>query len=113
MSVLSAAWLLFLLEPLSSTGLAFPLFALTFGVTVLLGAVSLALALTERRVSRARLLVWSLHPLAAAALLILVLSAQCPANPLPGALTRGSAAPAPRGRARRTPRDGSARDRAG
>ena len=84
MSVLSAAWLLFLLEPLSSTGLTFPFFTLTFGVTVLLGAVSLALALTERRASRARLLVWSLHPLAAAALLILFLASQSPANPLFG-----------------------------
>lgn len=82
LSLLSFGWLLFLLEPLSSTGLAFPFFAIAFGVTVLVGAGSLVLVLTRRHISRGRLLLWFLHPLAAAALLVLFLSSQSPANPL-------------------------------
>jgi hypothetical protein len=82
LSLLSFGWLLFLLEPLSSTGLSFPFFALAFGMTVLLGAVSLGLVLTRSRVGRGRLFLWLLHPLAAAALLALFLSSQSPGNPL-------------------------------
>src|SRR5207247_7508013 len=40
-SVLSTCWLLFLLVPLSSTGLAFAFFLVSFAITVLLLAVSL------------------------------------------------------------------------
>jgi len=43
---LAAGWLLFLLVPLSSTGLAFPSFLFVLGLTVLLGTLSL-----RRRVS--------------------------------------------------------------
>jgi len=80
--VLSAGWLLFLLEPLSSTGLAFPFFVVTFALTVLAGVVSLALVLTGTPVSRLGLLAWLLYPLAACALLFLFLYSQSPANPL-------------------------------
>ena len=80
--VLSAAWLLFLLEPLSSTGLAFPFFIVTFALTVLAGVVSLALVLTGTPVRRRGLLAWLLYPLAACALLLLFLYSQSPANPL-------------------------------
>jgi hypothetical protein len=81
-SALSTGWLLFLLVPLSSTGLSFPSFLSTFGLTVLVGAVSLGLELTRRRITRARVLGWLVHPLAAALLLLLFLSSQSPANPL-------------------------------
>jgi hypothetical protein len=42
---LAAGWFLFLLVPLSSTGLAFPSFLLVFGLTVLVGTLSLGLVL--------------------------------------------------------------------
>jgi hypothetical protein len=82
LSVLSTCWLLFLLEPLSSTGLAFPFFFVAFGITVLFGAVSLILGLTRRPVSRLRILAWLIYPLAASSLLLLFVSSQSPANPL-------------------------------
>jgi hypothetical protein len=80
-SLLSAFWLVFLLEPLSSTGLAFPFFLVTFAVTVLFGVASLGLVLTRRPVSRRGMLAWLVHPLAAGALLVLFLSSQSPGNP--------------------------------
>jgi hypothetical protein len=81
-SVLSACWLLFLLEPLSSTGLAFPFFLVVFNVTVFFGAVSLAFVLRDRPVNRSRILAWLIHPLAACALVALFLSSQSAVNPL-------------------------------
>jgi len=75
--ILSTGWLLFLLEPLSSTGLAFPFFLVTFGVTLLFGIVSLVFGLT-----RSRILAWFVYPLAASSLVLLFLSSQSPANPL-------------------------------
>jgi hypothetical protein len=81
-SVLSIGWLLFLLEPLSSTGLGLPFFVFTFWITLLVGALSLALLVSGRPVSRPRLLLWFVHPLAAAALLLLFLSSQSAGNPL-------------------------------
>ena len=80
--MLSTCWLLFLLVPLSSTGLAFPFFLVSFAITVLLGAVSLLIALTRRPVNRLSMLAWLIHPLAASSLLLLFLSSQSPANPL-------------------------------
>jgi hypothetical protein len=82
LSALSTGWLLFLLVPLSSTGLDFPSFLFTFGITVLFGALSLVLVVTRRPVNRVRVLGWLAHPLAAALLLVLFLSSQSPANPL-------------------------------
>jgi len=79
---LSTGWLLFLLVPLSSTGLAFPSFLFAFGLTVLVGVLSLVLVVTRRPVKRSSVLVWLVHPLAAALLLVLFLSSQSPANPL-------------------------------
>jgi len=80
--MLSIGWLLFLLEPLSSTGLAFPFFLVTFAITVVLAVVSLALVLTRRPVSPVRILAWLAYPFAAATLVLLFLSAQSPSNPL-------------------------------
>ena len=82
LSILSTCWLLFLLEPLSSTGLAFPFFFLTFGITVLFGIVSLVLGLTRGPVSHLRILAWLVYPVAASSLVFLFLSSQSPANPL-------------------------------
>jgi hypothetical protein len=82
LSVLWLAWLLFLLEPLSSTGIAFPFFMVTFGVTVLLGVSSLGLLLAYRPLSRLRLLAWLAYPAAAVGLIMLFLASQSPANPL-------------------------------
>ena len=79
---LSTGWLLFLLVPLSSTGLAFPSFVFAFAITVLLGALSLVLVLTRRPVKRSLVLGWLIHPIAAVLLLVLFLSSQSPANPL-------------------------------
>jgi hypothetical protein len=80
--ILSVCWLLFLLEPLSSTGLAFPFFFVTFAITVLFGAVSLVLVLQRRQVTRLRILAWLIYPLAASSLLLLFLFSQSSANPL-------------------------------
>ncbi len=81
-SALSTGWLLFLLVPLSSTGLDFPSFLFAFGLTVLFGVLSLVLVLTRRPLRWYRVLGWLVHPLAAALLLVLFLSSQSPANPL-------------------------------
>jgi hypothetical protein len=80
--ILSTCWLLFLLEPLSSTGLAFPFFAVTFGVTLLVGMVSLVLGLTRGPLNRFRIFAWLVYPLAASSLMLLFISSQSPANPL-------------------------------
>ena len=80
--ILSTCWLLFLLEPLSSTGLAFPFFLVTFGVTLLFGIVSLVFGLTRSPLNRFRILAWFVYPLAASSLVLLFLSSQSPANPL-------------------------------
>jgi hypothetical protein len=82
LSVLSIGWLLFLLEPLSSTGLAFPFFLATFVVTIVFGVVSLALVLTRRPVNPVRMLAWLAYPFAAATLTLLFLFSQSPSNPL-------------------------------
>jgi hypothetical protein len=74
-------WLLFLLEPLSSTGLAFPFFLVTFAITIVFGVVSLALVLTSRPVNLLRILAWLAYPFAAATLVLLFLSSQSPSNP--------------------------------
>ncbi len=68
LSILSIGWLFFLLEPLSSTGLAFPFFLATFAITIVFGVVSLALELTRRPVNLLRILVWLAYPFAAATL---------------------------------------------
>jgi hypothetical protein len=81
LSIVSTCWLLFLLEPLSSTGLAFPFFLITFGLTVVFGIVSLALGLTRRPVSRLSILAWVVYPVAASSLVFLFLSSQSAANP--------------------------------
>jgi hypothetical protein len=80
--ILSTCWLLFLLEPLSSTGLAVPFFLVTFGVTLLFGIVSLVFGLTRSPLNRFRILAWFVYPLAASSLVLLFLSSQSPANPL-------------------------------
>ena len=82
LSILSIGWLLFLLEPLSSTGLAFPFFLVTFAITIIFGVVSLALVLTRRPVNPLRIFAWLAYPFAAATLLLLFLSSQSPSNPL-------------------------------
>ena len=82
LAILSIGWLLFLLEPLSSTGMAFPFFLVTFALTVVFGVVSLALVLTRRPVSPLRIRAWLAYPVAAATLVLLFLSAQSPSNPL-------------------------------
>ncbi len=79
---LAAGWLLFLLMPLSSTGLAFPSFLFVFGLTVLLGTLSLGLVLTRQPVKHSSVVGWLLYPLAAVWLLVLFLSSQSPVNPL-------------------------------
>lgn len=70
-----------LLEPLSRPGLSFPLFLVTFSITLLVGAGSLVLV-PGRPGARWRLVAWLLHPLAAVALTLLFLFSQSPANPL-------------------------------
>jgi len=82
LSVFSICWLLFLLAPLSSTGLDFPFFTATFGITVLFGALTLVLVLTRRPLNRLSILAWLVHPLAASSLLLLFLSSQSPDHPL-------------------------------
>jgi len=82
LSILSIGWLLFLVEPVSSTGLAFPFFLVTVAITVVLAVVSLALVLTHRPARPSRILAWLAYPLAVAALVLLFLSAQSPSNPL-------------------------------
>lgn len=80
--VLSIGWLLFLLEPLSSTGLEFPFFFLVFGITVLVGALSFFVVVTRQPLNPLSILAWLIHPLAACTLLILFLDSQSPVNPL-------------------------------
>ena len=82
LSVFSICWLLFLLAPLSSTGLDFPFFTVTFGITVLFGALTLVLVLTRRPLNRLSILAWLVHPLAASSLLLLFLSSRSPDHPL-------------------------------
>jgi len=72
----------FLLAPLSSTGVDFPLCLVSFVVTGLLAAVALVDALARKPVRRLRLLGWLVYPLAAVALLAIFLTSQSPANPL-------------------------------
>jgi hypothetical protein len=80
--VLSTCWLLFLAVPLSSTGIGFPFFLIALVVTVVIGAAELTLMLAQRPLNPLRLLQWLAYPVAAAALLILFLTSQAPANPL-------------------------------
>jgi hypothetical protein len=82
LAALSIGWWLFLLVPLSSTGLDFPSFSFVLALTVLLGALALALALTRQPPSRVRLVAWCAYPLAATLLVALFLASQTPANPL-------------------------------
>jgi hypothetical protein len=79
---LAAGWLVYLLEPLSSTGLDFSFCAGAFLITALAGLTTLALLLLRRPVSRVGLVAWLGFPLGAAALLLLFLSSQSPLNPL-------------------------------
>lgn len=79
MFILATCWLLYLLEPLSRTGLDFPFFIVSFGITLLFAAISLVFVIQCRPVS---LVVWFLYPLAALSLLFLFLFSQSPANPL-------------------------------
>lgn len=72
-SILAMCWFLYLLEPLSSTGLAFASFLVTFGITLLLAAASLACVLQRRPVSARGVLAWLAYPLAASSLLLLFL----------------------------------------
>ena len=78
----SLGWLLYLLEPLSSPGLSFPGFLLTFWITVFFGAGVLVSVLGRHEDRSRRLVLWLTYPLAAAALAVLFLSSQSPANPL-------------------------------
>jgi len=81
--ILSVCWLLFLLAPLSSTGLAFPFFLVTLGGTVGLALVaSLSITLTPDPITRPRVLALLVYPLAALALSTLFLTSQTPVNPL-------------------------------
>lgn len=73
---------MFLLAPLSSTGLDFPLCLVTFVVTGLVAAVGLADALARPTLRWLRVLSWAVYPVAAIALLTLFLTSQSPANPL-------------------------------
>jgi hypothetical protein len=82
LGALVIAWLVFLLEPLSSTGVAFPLFAIALVVTIILGVLALGLALTRSPISGAWLLAWLLYPVAAISLTLLFGASQSPANPL-------------------------------
>ena len=82
LSVLCVGWLLFLLEPLSSTGLTFPFWLLTFTTTLLVGVIALGLAVARGSAGRLWLLVWTVYPVAAAALVALFLASQAPTNPL-------------------------------
>lgn len=81
-SILAVGWLLYLIEPLSGTGLAFPFFMVTFAITLLFAIVSLAFVLRRRPVRPLGILAWLLYPLGASALLLLFLFSQAPANPL-------------------------------
>jgi hypothetical protein len=81
--VLSVCWLVFLLAPLSSTGLAFPFFVVTLAVTVGLALVaSLSITLTPDPITRLRLVGLLVYPLAALALSALFVTSQTPVNPL-------------------------------
>jgi hypothetical protein len=80
--VMPIAWLLFLLEPLSHPGLAFPFFCIVFAITVVFGIIGLLWAFERRPLSPLRLLIALVHPLAALALLLLFLGSQSPLNPL-------------------------------
>ena len=82
LAALTIAWLLFLVEPLSSTGLTFPFFAIALVVTVVLGVLALGLLLTRNPISGAWLLAWLLYPVAAIALTLLFVGSQTPVNPL-------------------------------
>jgi hypothetical protein len=81
--ILSVCWLLFLLIPLSSTGLGFPAYVVTLGVTMALAFIaSLAITLTPDPITRPRLMALLVYPLAAVALSALFLTSQSPVNPL-------------------------------
>jgi hypothetical protein len=80
--LVSIGWLLFLLEPLSSTGLDFPFFLVAFSVTVFAGIEAFTLVLARGSVSWTGLCAWLAYPVAAGALLVLFLGSQSPANPL-------------------------------
>jgi hypothetical protein len=81
LAILAVGWLLFLLVPLSSTGLAFPDLFVVFAVTLLFAAISLALALTRAPFGRSSMLAWLAFPAAACALVLLFLFSQSPDNP--------------------------------
>jgi hypothetical protein len=81
-SLLATGWLVFLVLPLSSTGLGYPFFAMALAVTVPLGVVALGLVLARRPFSRLLLVVWVLYPTAALSLYFLFAISQSPANPL-------------------------------
>lgn len=79
---LSICWLLYLLVLLSSTGLDFPSFLLSFAVTLVFAAASLALVFTRRPFAPWGIVAWLVFPLAASSLVLLFLFSQSPANPL-------------------------------
>jgi hypothetical protein len=81
--ILSVCWLLFLLIPLSSTGLGFPAYLVTLAVTLLLALIaSLSITLTPDPITRVRVAALLAYPLAAVALSALFLTSQSPVNPL-------------------------------
>lgn len=82
LAALSIGWWLFLLVPLSSTGLDFPSFSFMLALTVVVGALALGLALTRRPPSRVVVVGWLAYPIAAVLLIVLFLASQTPANPL-------------------------------
>jgi len=82
LTVLTIGWLLFPVEPLSSTGVTFPFFAISLVITVILGVLALGLVLTRNPISGAWLLGWLLYPVAAVSLTLLFVGSQTPVNPL-------------------------------
>ena len=78
----ATAWLVFLVEPLSRTGLDFPLFFGVFGISVVVSALALVVVLSHQPVRPLALVGWLAHPLAVAALLAIFIWSQSPANPL-------------------------------
>lgn len=80
--VVSGGWLIFLLGPLSGTGLGFGSFLPLFAITIVLGAVSLTFVLLGSRPRRWAMVVWLAYPVAVAALLVLFIFSQSTFNPL-------------------------------
>ena len=79
----SAVWLLFLLAPLSSTGMGFLFYVITLAITMLLALIAaLSITLTPDPITRVRMAALLVYPLAAMALSVLFLTSQSPVNPL-------------------------------